>query len=501
MRDESDITIRHAGLLALQRVAYVIGSFAFAGIVPRVLGPSYYGQFALTGSISAWFALLGSMGLGQMIGRYVPRFIHQKDSAGLHEFFGQMLAARFSGCIAAAACFYFFSRIFLTDLSSLILIPASCVLLISALSELIYSFFWGLNRAAWWGMGELIRRAAQIMLIVPGFFWLGLPGAFWGMCCVELLVLAVALWRIRSFLDRLKPWPDFRYLNSYLRFGLLFSLNDLLLTIFQRSGEILVRFYTSNYAAVGQFALSYALYLTFAPAVSQVIFACLPAWTSLQEQQKPQQLARWIERMITWLAAGGIVGVFGLLLMGDRLVPLILGPTFRPVTAHLLPLLLILPVLPLTGVAGALALMQNRPALALQTTVGLLFSFLAISSIAIPRWGSVGVCWSLLASMILYAAHFVWRITAAIPIPLARWAGVMATGILFILLIYILPSAYRGSIAFILYSAGFCGSLLIARIIRWSDATAVWRSFLQGRAGWGLPLSNQEPVPSLGEGQ
>jgi O-antigen/teichoic acid export membrane protein len=501
MKDESDITIRHAGLLALQRIAYLGGSFVFAAIVPRAFGPSLYGQFALIGSVSAWFALLGSMGLGQLIGRNIPRFIYRKDSTGLHEFFGQMLAARLSGCITAGACFYLFSRIFLPDLSSVILMPASGVLLVGALSELIYSFFWGLNRAAWWGMGELIRRAAQIVLIVPGFFWLGLRGAFWGMFCVELLVLAAALWRVRPFLGRLRLWPDFRYLNSYLRFGLLFSLNDLLLTLFQRSGEILVRIFTSDYAAVGQFALSYALYFSFAPAISQIILACLPAWTSMHEQQRSPELMSWIERMLTWLAAGCIPGILALQLMGNRLVPLILGASFRPVTAHLFPLLLILVLLPLTSVAGTIALMQNRPGLALQTSGGLLLSFLAISSMAIPRWGSIGACWSLLASMVLYAVHFVWRVNAIIPIPLARWAGVAAVGGFFILLCSILPFAYQGTIAWILCSSSFFGFLLFARLIKLRDAAAAWRAFLNGSGGWSLPLSDRRSVSSLTEVQ
>jgi O-antigen/teichoic acid export membrane protein len=501
MKDESDITIRHAGLLALQRIACLGGSFVFAAIIPRAFGPSLYGQFALIGSLSAWFALFGSMGLGQLIGRNIPRFIYQKDSAGLHEFFGQMLAARLSGCVTAGACFYLFSRIFFPDLSPLILIPASGVLLISALSELIYSFFWGLNRAAWWGMGELIRRAVQIVLIVPGFFWLGLRGAFWGMLCVELLVLVAALWRARSLLGRLRLWPDFRYLISYLRFGLLFALNNLLLTIFQRSGEILVRVFTSDYAAVGQFALSYGIYLSLSPAVSQIILACLPAWATMHEQKRSQELTNWIERIITWLAAGGILGVLALQLMGNRMVPLVLGASFRPVTAHLFPLLLLLVIVPLTSVAGTIALMQNRPGLALQTTGGLLLSFFAISWAVIPRWGSIGACWSLLGSMVLYAAFFVWRVNAIITIPLARWARVVAAGSLFILICRMLPSAYQGIIALIICSSSFCGLLIFARLIKLGDAIAVWHAFLHGRAGWSLPLSDPPSVSSLTEVQ
>jgi O-antigen/teichoic acid export membrane protein len=491
MKDESDIAIRHAGLLILQRIAYTGGSFAFAVMVPRMLGPSFYGQFALIGSISAWFALLGSMGLSQLIGRYVPLFRYQRNSAGLHEFFGQLLAARLSGSFGAAACFYFFPRLFLQDISSPIIFPASCILLTGALSELIYSFFWGLNRAAWWGLGELIRRAAQIVLIVPGFLWLGLQGAFWGMFCVELLVLSFGLWRVRSFLGQWKLWPSFRYLSSYLRVGLLFSFNDLLFTLFQRSGELLVRIFTSNYAAVGQFALAYALYMTVAATVSQIILSCLPAWTLLQQQKKLHELTRWIERMIAWLAAGSILGIFGILLLGDRWVPLILGNSFEPVTHHLFPLLLILPVLPLPSVAGTFTLMQNRPGLALQATGGLLLSFLVLSSIAIPRWGSIGACWSLLISMLLYSALFVARVRSVIRIPMKRWIGVMAAGLLFILGISILPSNCRGFIAFGIGSAAFCGLLFLARIIQLGDAVVVWRAFRHGHAGWELPFSDQ----------
>jgi len=499
MQDESIITIRHASLLTMQRAAYVAGSFAFAVIIPRLFGPALYGRFALIASVSAWFAMLGTMGLGTVVGRFVPLFVRANDSAGLRAFFAKLLAARFSGSLAGAACFIALSLVFFPDLGRPTLMLAAAVLWLGAVSELVYSFFWGLNRAAWWGMGELIRRGAQIVFLVPGFLWRGLPGAFLGLLGVELLVLGSGLWRVRSFLPGLKPWPDFRYLAPYIRFGLLFSLNDILFTVFLRSGEVLVRTYTSDYAQVGQFALAYAMYMTLAPAVGQLVLAFLPTWTSLQAQQRSGELRRWMERMMAWLAAGGMIAVFGLLLLGDRLIPLILGASFRPVTAHLLPLLLILPLLPVTGAAFTIALMQNRPGIALQTTAGLLISYLVLARYAILRWGSVGACWALLGSMIIYAAHFAWRVRPAIPVPLGRWAGTAAAAGPFMLLIGFLP-AVRGAVAFLACAAGYCGVLFLARLIAPADASVIWRALRRPHATPELPLSRPEPPPYSKEG-
>ena len=57
------------------------------------------------GSVSAWFALLSAMGITQVVGRYVPRFVVEGDVAALKGFLSQLVSARLASGLLAAAAF------------------------------------------------------------------------------------------------------------------------------------------------------------------------------------------------------------------------------------------------------------------------------------------------------------------------------------------------------------------------------------------------------------
>ena len=48
-----------------------------------------------------------------------------------------------------------------------------------------------------------------------------------------------------------------------------------------------------------------------------------------------EALKQWVERLLKWMAVGGVLVVFAVLLLGENLLPLALGAEFRPVTANM----------------------------------------------------------------------------------------------------------------------------------------------------------------------
>ena len=68
-----------------------------------------------------------------------------------------------------------------------------------------------------------------------------------------------------------------------------------------------------------------------------------------------------MEHLINWLTVGTVFVVFGVLLLGNDLVPLVLGAAYQPVATNLLILSMTLWVQVLVSVATLLTLVYNHP--------------------------------------------------------------------------------------------------------------------------------------------
>jgi len=150
MIDEGQITIRNAGSLVIQRGLHMVGSFLFAVLVPRLLGPSDYGRFALVTSLYFWFVIVSDLGLTQVMTRHVPYFRLQGEKEKLQKFFGNLLMVSLvSG--ALCACFYLlFTGLWLTDLDLFLLITLTVTLFIHSGNHPFFLLFLGLNQAGRW---------------------------------------------------------------------------------------------------------------------------------------------------------------------------------------------------------------------------------------------------------------------------------------------------------------------------------------------------------------
>lgn len=476
-------TLRNVGLLVVQRGGIVVGGFLFAVLVPRLLGPDDYGRLALVTSISVWFVLLSALGFLQVIGRYAPQFALQGDSEGLRWFFGQLLAVRLASGTLAAGLYLLFTLLWLRDLDPLLLAIMAGVVLVQAPGNLLYAFCLGLNQAARWGAREIVSQWVSLALLIPGFLLGGLRGAGLALLLAELAVLGLGLWWTRPYLSWSRVRLDLRRLAPYLRFALVFFGSNLLTATFHRTGEALVRAVTGDYAQVGYFGVAYNVYLTAAVAVPQLTLAFAPLLTALRTQGQAAALRRWIERLLAGLTAGGVLVAFSALFVGDDLVPLVFGPAYQPVAANLVPLTLALLPLALSSTANLLALVYDRPGLALQSAGVLLAAFWLAGPPLAAAWGSLGGCLATLIASALYAGYFTWRMRRVTPYSLRPWALAILVGAPFLSLVALRPARVEcGSSALVnlaLYGAfavGYGGLLLALRVITVAELTTAWRT-------------------------
>ena len=282
MIPETRTTVRNAGWLLLQRGLHILNGLLFAVLVPRLMGPGNYGRFALVSSLVFGFVLFSNLGTTQIIGRFVPELKFKGNMAGIRKLFSSLLTLCLaSGCLAA--CLYFaLTALWLHDFDRFNLLIMSVAVLLLAVNQLIFTFFLGLNQAARWGLGDLLRRWITLLMVVPGFYLAGLTGACCAVLLAELALVVIGLGFAQDYLAR--PQLDIRYLTPYLQFGLIFYGSSLLQGAFERSSEALVRLASGSYIEVGYFSLAYAIYQMAALTIFQLTLAFGPLLTMLRAQ-------------------------------------------------------------------------------------------------------------------------------------------------------------------------------------------------------------------------
>jgi O-antigen/teichoic acid export membrane protein len=473
---EAKTTVRNAGGLLIQRGIDAAGALLFAIWVPRLMGPAIYGQYALITSLSIWFVLLSELGFTPVIGRYTPSFAQEGGSQALQDFFGQLLAVRLASAILAAALYLLLTRLWLEELDPAVLLIMAAALGVRSVAKLLFAMFMGLNQAARWGTREMARRWFSLALLLPGFYLAGLRGAVTGILLAELVALGIGFYWARSYLSWSGLDLDLRHLLPYVEFGLIFFGSDLLLSAFRRSGEALVQIVTGDYVQVGYFGLAYNVFLTAALVVPRLALSFAPLLTTLRSAGREGALQAWIERLLKWIAAGGVLIVFSALFLGEDLIPMVLGAEYRAIARDMVPLALTLLTLSLSSVARVVVLVQDRPGAALAAAAVRLGAFWAMGP-PLVRWrGSLGACLAILGASVLYSAYFTWRARRATRYALSGWLATIGTGMVFLPLIWLRAGWWVNIALFAGASAGYCGLLFLLRVITPDEIETAWRA-------------------------
>ena len=285
-----------------------------------------------------------------------------------------------------------------------------------------FSLFLGLNRAAWWGMGDLTRRIATLAGVLIGFPLAGLRGACAGFAAASVLVLVIGVagaWRylLWSALDLRRS-----YLGPYLRTGTSFAAGNLLLALAQRSGETVVRLASASYMQVGFYGAAYSIYLTGAHALWQGALSFAPLLVGLLTRGDHVQVTSWLARLLKWMFVVSSLASLATLLVGHDLVPLVLGTAYLPVADCLWPLALALFALAVSSIGRLSALTLDRPGLSASAAAVELALFWGVGSLLATRFGALGMAVAALGGTIGYAAVISWSVHAELPVLAAAGA-------------------------------------------------------------------------------
>jgi O-antigen/teichoic acid export membrane protein len=474
--------LRNVSLLLIMRGLLVAGGVVVAAVVPRLMGPTGYGQMALLVALSFWFSLAANLGFTQVLGRYVPTFIQRNDSTGLTSLFGQLLAIRVGTGFLTGGLYLGVTLLWLHDLDFGAKAILALAVWMRAPAGLFYALHLGLNRAARWGVADLLRQAGTLALMLPGYLWGGLRGAALGMLVGEVVILMVGLAGVRAYAKGLSLRFDFTGMAPYLRFGLIFYASDVILVAFERSGEALVRLGGGNYAEVGYFGVAHSAFLTGAVGMPQIAIAFAPLLTMVRFEGDDATVRLWIERLLKWLALGSVIVVLAAVLLARDLVPLVFGSAYLPVAANLIPMALCLLPLSLTSVANLSALTHERPGVALGAAGVRLASFWLAGLPLVHRWGSWGACLGMLGAVAAQALYFTWWMRRSVGYSLTPWLRVVALGILFLPLALLRSSTAVDVALFVGFLVVYAGLVFALGLVRLEELSAMGKAITSVRA-------------------
>jgi O-antigen/teichoic acid export membrane protein len=474
--------IRNITLLLLLRGLVVAGGVTTAALVPRTMGPATYGRYDLITMLTFWFTMLGSLGMGQITSRQTPELEAEGALARLRALFSNLMALRLLSSATVAILYFLTTRLWLRDLDGAILLVLSVAVLLRGPGSLCYALFLGQGRIARWAVPEVIRQWGSVTFALPCFLVGGLRGAVVGYLISESVILAIGILGARPSLAGRSLRPALRTVAPMLRVGLLFYAGDLVLSAIERSGAVLVRGVTLDYAQVGMFGVSYQVFTAALLSTQQISNSFVPLLTILRTQHESAELRLWVERLVKWLALVAVLGLLGSMLLGREIVLLVLGRAYLPAYRNLVALSAALLLVPLTQVCSVLALVHDRPGMVFTAALLRLACFWGGGVVLVMRWGSLGACLAVGAAIAVQAGYLAWQNRALVGPALRRWVTVVALGLLLAPAVFLRAGTAVNILLFFAAAGAYLLALRALGVISARELRVVYRALRIARA-------------------
>jgi O-antigen/teichoic acid export membrane protein len=468
--------IRNVTLLLVLRGLIVAGGVATAALIPRTMGPATYGRYDLVTMLTFWFSMLGALGIGQIVNRQTPVLEHEGATGKLRVLFGNLLALRIVSSATVAILYFLIMRLWLRDLDWPILLVLSVVVLARGPASLCYSLFLGQGRIGRWAVPEVVRQWGSVAFALPCFLAAGLLGAVCGYLISEAVIVAIGFAGARRTIAGPAVRLDLRAVAPFLRVGLGFYAGDLLLSAIDRSGAVLVRTVTGDYAQVGLFGVSYQIFIAAVLSTNQISASFVPLITVLRTRQEHAELRLWVERLIKWLVIAATFGFLGSLFLGKDVVPLVLGRAYASVYRNVIALSAALLLLPLTNVCAVLALTHDRPSILFKSALLRLLCFWGLGLPLASRWGSLGACVSVFLATAVQALYYVWKNWEVVGSAFARWSVAVGAGLVFTPLVLLRASVAMNLALYLVAAGGYLVTLRMLGLISTRELRAVYEA-------------------------
>lgn len=364
--------------------------------VPRFLGPSDYGLFALALALVTVSSSSLSIGGPTLMSRFVPAAAPDERDAVARALAGRMgrwRALEIAGvAIVAAILVAGFPGTFPAGITSL----AGLALCIDLLATLAFQVALGLGISSAWAFRFGVQNVAVVCGAVVGHAVAGIDGAVAGIAAASAVSLA---WGTAIVGRRLRDAPAGALIPpNALRFGALYGFSNAFVQLLNRGAIFAVAILAGSRAQTGFSALAIGVALAATYAVWQIFTVQLPGLVertrgSPDVAHAETELRRLARPTLVTVLVVALAGVFAL----DPGVPLVFGEDYDGAQGAVAIALALLPLAPLTGLATQTAALRLRPDLRLWSAAGGVIVLVVACPVFIPTWGARGGSAALLA--------------------------------------------------------------------------------------------------------
>jgi O-antigen/teichoic acid export membrane protein len=401
---------------ALELAAQVL----LVAAIPRVLGPSDYGVFALALAVVTLGSQAMSVGGPTLMSRFVPAVSLPEQMPLARALFLRLARWRIlalgpailgTAVLVAAAPSTFPPTITFLVAGALVL---------DVVATLAFQAALALGRTTAWSFRFGTQNVLLVAAALAGHALAGVEGAVAGVALASGAALAWSAGLIGRPLVQAAGGASLP--AGALRFGAVQAVGNAFVQIVHRGTIVAVALLAGSGVQTGFSALAVGVALAGTYAVWQLFTVQLPGLVRATREEPDVSLA---EQSLWRLGSISLAGALAIALAGVSLLqwvmPIIFGERFEGAQGATAVALAVLPLAPLTAIATQTAALRLRPGLRAWTTGAGALAFAATAAPAIPAWGATGgsvallagTAVTVLASAVAFPTAFEGRLLAA----------------------------------------------------------------------------------------
>ncbi len=472
---EASVTSKNLSKVALLRLAQYPFVALFAIIIPRMMGPSVYGQYALFVSVVAMGDALLDLGITEIAARTVPELQQQRNLSGIRTFFSRMLAFKLTLDLLVILGVVF-GRSLLRGAHLQHIWVLLLAMLFADVTAPAYGLMFGLNRLSICSLRDPLRRAMSLVIVVTLFHAFGLTGAIFSVAITEGLLALRFLWVVRAYVSTRELVPSWSYAAPLLRYGSLFYLSAGLISLWQRLGNTLITALRGDFRQVALFDLSNQIFLTAVGFTLFLITSLAPMFTRLRLEGKEGKLIDWSRRILTYNQIACMAALGAWLLIGDALIRILIGAQYVGLYENVAVLLCGVFPMVIIQLGLTLAMAYANPASYLSALCVAVVSFVAAAFLLIPSHGGALGCSEATALSCLCGALAIgFRYRSNLRHSIAPGLKAILIGAAIVLPCWLLRGPPTRNILLLLgFLSVYGAALLLSRVVVASELHQVW---------------------------
>lgn len=406
---EASITTKNLSTITLFKVAQYPLLLLTIMVVPRIMGPAVYGEYALLISIiTMTAAIIDFGGDTALFGRYVPEFEIRGEMGNISRLSSHMLSLKMMVDLLVCSILYAMLHFAYGDrYPAIYFVLIIATVIVRDAQTVPNVLLFGLNKLWQFSLCDPVRRALSFVFILILFPYMGLLGAILATLFVDVCIAALAYSWTKEYFHIKEFRVDFRFLKPYLLFCLTFYLSAGVLSMWQRMGNVLIQRITEDSKEVAFFDMPNQIFLITISFTVFLIGSLVPIFTKLMLSGRHDKLVKWSKLIIKYTAMLCVLIYGGYLLLGPDLIPIIIGPDYGKIFPNGTVILLgIFPMI-LAQMGIVYSAVYNQPRKYLFSLCLAFGSFLAASFVLIPLYRSMGCAIAVLLSSIVLATGMV----------------------------------------------------------------------------------------------